>query len=591
MKKRILFAIIAMVLLLTVMGEAAPVNATVEDEINAFTYYYDCLNEQQKSIYVWMKSFFDSKVNESSGQGLRTEYTIDLIDLMTAPFTEDNFLTFYEDIMYAQMALQADDPSYEMIGQFFGGGWSQSGEPHFNVNYVLYEITDDMRARIDARLEQLVAVAGDGDRYTQLRRLVTHLYETAFYDPYLGYADQTAYTHEYFAERGNHYDHTAAGLLLEGIAVCDGFSDSFKMICNELGIPCIIMGNASHAWNLVQMEDGKWYRVDITNLSRLGWDHTIESLEYYFEYDFLRNDTFSSVYNDPYMCGLDGVPLVTEFPEHAQEQYRYTGTTTDFSFTVPESSYMPAEPTFLYRVNDGGMTCTIIHYEGPESGDLIIPESLDGFTVSAIGPYAFYYCSGFTGKLVLPDAVKIIERSAFLGCYGLTSVEFSASLQQIDNGAFAGCKGLTELTLPDLLDTIDECVFFDCNNLHSITFGMHIQNIEKNAFEKIGVGVSADKIMVGPAGSVVSKIAATSGFEFREEGTLCAVDDENCQWGFVDEIHFRICEHGARLGFETHVGEYCGWKCSDCGAEFCLAGQEYVDKLFNENYWRSDEWS
>jgi transglutaminase/protease-like cytokinesis protein 3 len=61
-------------------------------------------------------------------------------------------------------------------------------------------------------------------------------------------------------------------LLLENIAICDGFADTVKVLCNELNIPCIIMANAGHAWNLVQMEDGKWYRLDMTNAAGYGPD-------------------------------------------------------------------------------------------------------------------------------------------------------------------------------------------------------------------------------------------------------------------------------------------------------------------------------
>ena len=87
-------------------------------------------------------------------------------------------------------------------------------------------------------------------------------------------------------------------------------------------IPCIIMGNAKHAWNLVQMDDGKWYRLDITNACRLGWDGDLPATpDDYFADTFLNNNTLLNIvgtYNDPYMISLNNVPLVTEFPEHAE---------------------------------------------------------------------------------------------------------------------------------------------------------------------------------------------------------------------------------------------------------------------------------
>ena len=63
--------------------------------------------------------------------------------------------------------------------------------------------------------------------------------------------------------------------------VCEGYSRAFKVLCDEMEIPCILMaGNACdrpsssgepHMWNYVQMEDGKWYAIDVT------WDDPVNS--------------------------------------------------------------------------------------------------------------------------------------------------------------------------------------------------------------------------------------------------------------------------------------------------------------------------
>ena len=55
--------------------------------------------------------------------------------------------------------------------------------------------------------------------------------------------------------------------------VCEGYARAFKVLCDEAGIPCVLVdGKAinstnrpeAHMWNYVQMEDGKWYAVDVT---------------------------------------------------------------------------------------------------------------------------------------------------------------------------------------------------------------------------------------------------------------------------------------------------------------------------------------
>jgi len=56
------------------------------------------------------------------------------------------------------------------------------------------------------------------------------------------------------------------GGLVEGKVLCDGFSDSFNLLCNAAGIKCgTVVGTKgeAHSWNIVQL-DGKYTYVDIT---------------------------------------------------------------------------------------------------------------------------------------------------------------------------------------------------------------------------------------------------------------------------------------------------------------------------------------
>ena len=78
--------------------------------------------------------------------------------------------------------------------------------------------------------------------------------------------------------------HDAAGALLDGRAVCDGYAKAFKLLCDAYDIPCLIVpGTATqngksepHAWNYVQMENGEWYAVDVT------WDDHEDITKQYF---------------------------------------------------------------------------------------------------------------------------------------------------------------------------------------------------------------------------------------------------------------------------------------------------------------------
>lgn len=66
--------------------------------------------------------------------------------------------------------------------------------------------------------------------------------------------------------------HSAYSAILPGDAyepVCEGYAGAFKVLCDALGVPCICVSGSmtslsAHMWNYVQLENGKWYQVDVT---------------------------------------------------------------------------------------------------------------------------------------------------------------------------------------------------------------------------------------------------------------------------------------------------------------------------------------
>ena len=91
------------------------------------------------------------------------------------------------------------------------------------------------------------------------------------YDQVKAFHDWLVNNTEYdFTFSKSSYD--AAGPLLYGRAVCDGYSKAFDLLCYLSGIDCVrvngeatnsSVGTGSHAWNKVKI-DGQWYNIDVT---------------------------------------------------------------------------------------------------------------------------------------------------------------------------------------------------------------------------------------------------------------------------------------------------------------------------------------
>ncbi|MDE6553880.1 MAG: leucine-rich repeat domain-containing protein, partial [Muribaculaceae bacterium] len=119
-----------------------------------------------------------------------------------------------------------------------------------------------------------------------------------------------------------------------------------------------------------------------------------------------------------------------------------------------------------------------LYIGGDEVTELVIPES-----VTSIGAYAFYNCSGLK-SVVIGNSVKTIGKSAFYGCSGLTSVEIGNSVEWIGNQAFYECSSLESVVIGNSVETIGDKAFYNCSSLTSLEIPNSVTTIDRYAFEK-----------------------------------------------------------------------------------------------------------
>lgn len=133
---------------------------------------------------------------------------------------------------------------------------------------------------------------------------------------------------------------------------------------------------------------------------------------------------------------------------------------------------------YTFETNNG--TITITQYTGP-GGDVTIPDTITGLSVSGIGESAFYHCSSVT-NIIIPNGVTSIGGWAFSWATNLTSITLPTSVTNIAQSAFNYCTSLTSIAIPNRVITIEPYVFYRCSSLTSITIPNTVTSIGEAAF-------------------------------------------------------------------------------------------------------------
>ena len=241
----------------------------------------------------------------------------------------------------------------------------------------------------------------------------------------------------------------------------------------------------------------------------------------------------------------------------------------------------------IYYIKNSDGTSVTVTYKTTSynsySGSVVIPSTVTyndtEYSVTSIGDYAFYYCSGLT-SVTIPNSVTSIEYGtfygtawfnnqpdglvyagkvayeykgtmltgthitleegtlgiadyAFRGCSGLTSVTIPNSVINIGSSAFHGCRDLTSINLPEGIISIERETFEDCSSLKSITIPNSVTSIGGGAFE----GCSGLTSLTIP-NSVTS--IANGAFRYCSGLTTITVESKNPQYDSKDNCNALI---------------------------------------------------
>lgn len=196
-------------------------------------------------------------------------------------------------------------------------------------------------------------------------------------------------------------------------SICHGYAKTFEVFMDELGIPCRYIDGMTtggyHAWNIVQLEDGHWYNVDVT------WDDPNPSAEFvneYLRYEYLlrTDEQFSKDHTCEYEIAADG----TVYSEYFCPTFVANFTRESFEWVMDEQGNITEiigtiEDSYSKRVNNydafGHMLYSVettpgydmeVKWEYTYDGDKI-------FVVQTMGSCTCYYDDMTLTKMVTPE--------------------------------------------------------------------------------------------------------------------------------------------------------------------------------------------
>ncbi len=141
----------------------------------------------------------------------------------------------------------------------------------------------------------------------------------------------------------------------------------------------------------------------------------------------------------------------------------------DGFFAVPRAVIYKDKEYAVTEIANGAFSRTSIT-------SVLIPEGVKKLSASV-----FLGCAALD-SIELPETVETIGRQAFSGCVSLSRAELPEGLEALEYGAFSDCESLFRITLPASLKSIGEEAFSGCKTLKTVNFSRELTEIGANAF-------------------------------------------------------------------------------------------------------------
>ncbi|MBQ8259684.1 MAG: hypothetical protein IJY97_09015 [Clostridia bacterium] len=254
----------------------------------------------------------------------------------------------------------------------------------------LYIVVDEDYREGEVRQSYNELVYAKAAEYLEIVKDETSEYQIAFglHDAICANASY-AYKSDGKTPEDANWAHSIIGILEKNAGVCESFTEVFGMLLNFREVENIRVsgyGNGgSHAWNLVKLDDGKWYWYDVT------WGDQDWSYHNVIHLYFCVNDTEARKFD----FGSGYFNGVVFLDKHVPEANRTLG--KDYNPVLPErsSTSFTTDDTMLYDTFTlDGTTYKVIGY------DTVICSSFWG--ISSTPPETLTY-NGRKYKVIVGD--------------------------------------------------------------------------------------------------------------------------------------------------------------------------------------------
>lgn len=250
--------------------------------------------------------------------------------------------------------------------------------------------------------------------------------------------------------------------------------------------------------------------------------------------------------------------------------------------TIQAATTYITEDGIKYKVDKKKTYLTVV--SAPYSGDIIIPDSVQGLPVLYIGSSAFSECESLT-SVTLSDSIKEIGDYAFDTCSELLSVNLPKNLTKIGHWAFRNCYKLTDLDFPEGLTSIGNFCFDKCKAFKKIVLPSTLTNIGGFVFEQCDNVESFTCLSTTPPAVKKGYLNGDEVYTLFEEDTdtniplyvpAGCVDTYKMEWGWH---HFKNIYELSATAITTPTTK----KISKAKGVYNMNGQKIADDCTPDN--------